>query len=126
MRTVTTLVALTPQQLAARLDDLAAAEYLADRCGQLAPTQAGQPAAYGELWLMAVARPAIDPGEHIVYAITSEDDIPGWPYRTGTYTGGIRSAEDIARPLAAAGHQVVLRHYRGFAVASSAADVPLN
>ncbi|MCG6499472.1 hypothetical protein [Kitasatospora sp. A2-31] len=126
MRTVSTLVALTPQQLTTRLDELAAAEYLAGRCGQLAPPQVGQPAVYGELWLMAVARIAIDPGEYIVYAITSEDDVPGWPYRTGQYTGGIRTAADIARPLAAAGCTVALRHYGSFGVTSTAADVPLT
>ncbi|MEV7358215.1 hypothetical protein [Kitasatospora sp. NPDC091276] len=125
MRTVSTLVALTPADLASRLDQLAAAEYLAGRCGQLAPTQVGQPPAYGELWLLAVARVAIDPGEYIVYAITSEDDVPGWPYRTGQYTGGIRSALDIARPLATAGNTVALRHYAQFGVSSTAADVPL-
>ncbi len=126
MRTVATVVALAADQLAPRLDQLAAAEYLAGRAGQPGPPQAEQAAVFGELWLMAVARPAVDPGQWIVYAVTSEDDIPGWPYHGDLYTGGIRTAADIARALAAAGHEVALRHYSAFAVTSAAADVPLT
>ncbi|PYC83462.1 hypothetical protein C7C46_09015 [Streptomyces tateyamensis] len=128
MRTVTTVVAADQVTLTNYLDQLAAAEYLAARAGQAGPSQAGQPTAWGELWLLALARTsAATPGQWQVYALTSEDDLPGWPYSTSQYTGGIRTPADIARALAATGDTCVLRHYAGFTVTSATAEtVTLN
>jgi hypothetical protein len=109
------------------LDQLAGGEYRAGRAGMPAPPVAGQPTAYGELWLIAVQRPqASSSAEWIVWAWTSTD-IPGWPWQTAAYTGGIRAAADIARALQAAGDVVLLRHYAGFGVATTTAEtVPLT
>ncbi|MDH6709738.1 hypothetical protein P3T27_006487 [Kitasatospora sp. MAA19] len=126
MHNVSTLRADNPQQLADRLAPLASAEYLAGRAGQLSTPQAGQTQVPGELWLLAVARVSSDPGEWTVYALTSAEDIPGWPHSTGYYTGGVRGPRDVAAALAAAGYQVALRHYAGLAVACTDQDVPLT
>ncbi|PJN24071.1 hypothetical protein [Kitasatospora sp. CB02891] len=126
MHVANTLFQPDPALLPPLLDDVAAYEYRCGRAGRPGPAVTGQPTVYGELWLMAVARQTSDPGQWVVYAITSEEDVPGWPYDTGQYTGGLRSGADWARPLAAAGHQVVLRHYADFGVTSTAADVPLT
>ncbi|MET9467799.1 hypothetical protein ABZY44_23950 [Streptomyces sp. NPDC006544] len=126
MRTLTTLIAHTPEELAERLSPLAAAEFTGGRAGQIAPAQSGQPAAVGELWLLAVPRPSRDPGEWQVYALTSEDDIPGWPYNLDHYTGGLQHPRDVAQALRWAGHEVVLRHYNSFAVTSGDEDIPLT
>jgi hypothetical protein len=125
LHTVSTVVVADATALAPLLDGLAATEYQTGRAGQPAPPVWNQPPAIGELWLMAVARPGSNVGEWVIYAITSEDDIPGWPYRTNEYTGGLRTAEDFAQPYVNAGHQVVLRHYDTFAITSVATDVPL-
>lgn len=127
MRTIGTVIAATIADLNGYLDQLAGDEYRSGRAGQPAQPQPGMPAAYGELWLIAVNQPTVsNSNTWLVIAFTSNEDIPGWPSHAGDYTGGIRTAEDIARPLAAAGHTVVLRHYQDFAVASTAADVPLT
>ncbi|MFD8949473.1 hypothetical protein ACFV0B_11520 [Streptomyces xanthophaeus] len=125
MRTLTTLIAHTPQELQDRLAPLAKAEFAAGRAGQTTPGQSGQPSATGELWLLAVPRPARDPGEWTVYALVSEEDIPGWPHNTSFYTGGLKHPRDVAQALRWAGHLVVLRHYSAFAVTSSDEDIPL-
>lgn len=125
MRFINTLGNLQGSAFTAALDAYASEEYRAGRVGTASPPQWGQDVAYGELWLMAVARPTAESTEWVVYAITSEEDIPGWPARTGEYTGGIRTAVDIAQPLADAGHTVALRHYAEFSVDLTAADVSL-
>lgn len=125
MRFINTLGALEGPAFTAALDAYAQEEYRAGRAGQAGPQQWGQDQVFGELWLMAVARPTSGSTEWVVYGITSQDDIPGWPTRTGEYIGGICSAVDIAQPLANAGYQVVLRHYSTFSVEFAAADVPL-
>ncbi|MFD5081850.1 hypothetical protein ACFWOG_04310 [Kitasatospora sp. NPDC058406] len=126
MHTVTTLRADTPQQLAERLAPLAAQEFMAGRAGTLSSASAGQPQIHGDLWLLALARPSLDPGEWVVYALTPAEDIPGWPHQTGYYTGGVRDPRQIAQALASAGHQVALRRYSGLAVAYTDQDVPLT
>ncbi|MFJ8474190.1 hypothetical protein [Kitasatospora sp. NPDC094011] len=123
MRYLGTLGAPNPGDLTTYLDQMAGAEYRASRAGQ----PAGSPAVYGELWLIAVLQPNTGgTTTWQVWAFTSNDDIPGWPGNTSAYLGGIRSAADIARPLAAAGNTVALRRYSSFAVTSTATDVPLT
>ncbi|MGE7432748.1 hypothetical protein [Kitasatospora sp. NPDC001175] len=109
------------------LDQLAGTEYRAGRAGMPAPPVAGQPTAYGELWLIATQRPQTgSTAEWIVWAWTSTD-IPGWPWSTDSYTGGIRAASDVAHALQAAGATVVLRHYAGFGVTTTTAEtIPLT
>ncbi|MFJ2579958.1 hypothetical protein [Kitasatospora aureofaciens] len=127
MRYIGTVAAPTPADLPGYLDQMAAAEYRAGRAGQPAPPQPGIPTVYGELWLIAVNQPTVTNSvTWQVWAFTSNDDIPGWPSSTTQYTGGIRSAVDIAQPLKTAGSTVSLRHYSGFAVTSTAADVSLT
>lgn len=126
MRTLNTLRADNAQQLADRLAPLAAEEFRAGRAGQLSSPSAGQPQIPGELWLLALARPSQDPGEWVVYAITSAEDIPGWPHQTGQYIGGIRDPRQIGVAFAAIGQQVTMRHYSGFTVDCVDQDVPLT
>jgi hypothetical protein len=123
---VNTLGNLQGGQFTDALDSFAREEYRTGRAGQPGPPQWGQDTAYGELWLLAVARPSAENVEWAVYAITSDPDLPGWPYRTGEYTGGPRTAVDLSQPWADAGYQVVLRHYSDFSVTFDAADVALT
>ncbi|MGW3321156.1 hypothetical protein [Streptomyces virginiae] len=126
MRFVNTLGNLQGPAFTAALDAFAREEYRTGKAGQPGPPQSGQDTVFGELWLLAIARPSLENVEWVVYAITSADDIPGWPHRTGEYTGGPRTATDLAQPYAAAGHQVVLRHYSGFSTGFDAVDVALT
>jgi hypothetical protein len=124
LRTVATLSAPDVTTLTPFLDGYARDEYRAGRAGAMAPDLWGT---FGELWLLAVARPLRDSPtiEWIVYAITSEDDIPGWPSHEDDYSGGIREARDIAQPLADAGCTVVLRHYANLGLAATITNVAL-
>jgi len=110
------------------MDAYAGQEYAAGRAGQPTPPRPGQPIVLGELWLLAVNQPNVDNSNGwMIAAFTSQDDVPGWPDHTGLYTGGIRSAADVAQALKAAGCTVVLRHYADFSVTSAVAeDIPLN
>lgn len=126
MRFINTLGNLTGPAFTAALDAYAEEEYRTGRAGEASPPQWGQDTVYGELWLLAIARPTAEDVEWVVYAITSKDDIPGWPHRTGEYTGGPRTAVDLAQPYATAGHDVVLRHYSDFSTDFDAADVALT
>nr|BFD90722.1 hypothetical protein KitaXyl93_20820 [Kitasatospora sp. Xyl93] len=126
MRFVNTVRADNATQLAERLLPFALDEYRAGRAGQWSAPSAGQPQLPVELWLLAVPRISSDPGEWTIYGLTSDEDIPGWPYQTGYYTGGVRHPRDIAAALAAAGHQVMLRHYASFGVTCTDQAVPLT
>jgi hypothetical protein len=126
LRTVTTVVAPDQSTLTTYLDQLASAEYLAGRAGQPGPAQAGQPTAYGELWLLALALTGTTPNLWSVYALTSADDVPGWPYATASYTGGIRGPADVAQALQTGGATVTLRHYAAFAVTTTADTITLT
>jgi hypothetical protein len=126
MRFVNTLGNLQGGAFIDALDAFAREEYRTGRAGQASPPQWGQDTVYGELWLLAIARPTAEDTEWVVYAITSQDDIPGWPHRTGEYTGGPRTAADLAQPYATAGYNVVLRHYADFSTTFDAADVVLT
>ncbi|MFJ2863672.1 hypothetical protein [Kitasatospora sp. NPDC087314] len=126
MYTVTTLRADTPQQLIDRLVPLAVAEFLAGRAGRLSPLQANTPQQQADLWLLAVARPSLDPGEWVVYGLTSDADIPGWPDRLSYYTGGIRDPRQVAQAFAAAGLDIVMRHYTTFGATCTDQAVPLT
>jgi hypothetical protein len=123
---VTTLRADNPQELADRMAPIAVDEYRAGRAGQLSAPTSGQTQIPAELWLLAVARVSPEPGEWTIYALTSDEDIPGWPYNTGYYNGGLRTPPQFAQALAAAGYQVALRHYSGFTVTCTDQDVPLT
>ncbi|MFI2612042.1 hypothetical protein [Kitasatospora sp. NPDC018619] len=126
MRFVNTVRADDQAQLAERLRPFADDEYRAGRAGRLSAPQGGQPQIPAELWLLAVPRISADPGEWTIYGLTSDEDIPGWPYNVGYYTGGVRHPRDIAAALAAAGHQVMLRHYRSFGVTCTDEAVSLT
>lgn len=128
MRSVTTVVAADQPTLTTYLDQLASAEYLGGRAGQPGPAQAGQPTTYGELWLLAIAlTSATTPNQWAVYALTSADDVPGWPYNTAQYTAGIRTPADLAQALKTGGAAVELRHYAGFGVSTTTAEtITLN
>ncbi|MGK4583492.1 hypothetical protein [Kitasatospora sp. HPMI-4] len=127
MYTIGTVSAPTTDDLGPMLDQMAGAEYRAGRAGMPAPPVAGKAPVYGELWLIATQRPqTTSTAEWIVWAWTSTD-IPGWPWSTDSYTGGIRSAADVARALQTAGATVVLRHYAAFSVSTTTAEtVPLT
>ncbi|MFD0405029.1 hypothetical protein [Kitasatospora sp. NPDC127116] len=126
MRLVNTVRADSPEQLAERMTPFASGEFLAGRAGQPSAASAGQPQIPVELWLLAVQRVSADPGEWTIYGLSSDEDIPGWPHQTGTYTGGLRHPRQVGAALAAAGYQVVMRHYTSFTVTCVSDDVPLT
>ncbi|MFD0570124.1 hypothetical protein ACFQ0T_13985 [Kitasatospora gansuensis] len=78
MRLVNTLGSLDPVAFTAALDAYAREQFRTGLAYQASTPQWGQDVAYGELWLMAVARPTAASTEWVVYAITSQEDIPGW------------------------------------------------
>ncbi|OKI22196.1 hypothetical protein [Streptomyces sp. CB03911] len=124
MHTVATLSSPDVPTLVPYLDDYARQEYRAGRAGT---TGTDQLATQGELWLLAVARPIRDAVtyEWVVYAITSEEDIPGWPSHQDDYTGGLREARDFAQPWVDAGVMVALRHYANLGFSATITDVAL-
>lgn len=126
MRFINTLGNLQGGAFTAALDAYAEEEYRTGRAGAPSPPQSGQDTVYGELWLMALARMTAEGTQWVVYAITSDPDIPGWPHNAGDYIGGPRTAVDLAQPYDAADHQVVLRHYSNFSTHFDAADVALT
>ncbi|MFE2164899.1 hypothetical protein ACFXB3_07465 [Streptomyces sp. NPDC059447] len=126
MRFINTLGALEGAAFTAALDAYAEEEYRTGRAGAASPPQSGQDTVYGELWLMAIARITADGTQWVVYAITSDPDIPGWPHNAGDYIGGPCTAVDLAQPYVAAGYTVVLRHYNVFRTDFDAADVALT
>ncbi|MFE6866001.1 hypothetical protein ACFVFS_05555 [Kitasatospora sp. NPDC057692] len=125
MYTVNTLRADDPQQLAERMAVLAVEEHRAGRAGALSSASAGQPQIRADLWLLAIARVSADPGEWVVYALTSDQDVPGWPHQTGYYNGGLRDPRQVAQALADAGLQVALRKYSHFAETHIDENIPL-
>lgn len=123
MHTVGTATASSAAELAGYMDVFAGQEYAAGRAGQPTPPRPGQPILLGELWLLAVCQPTTEnANDWSIYAMTSQDDIPGWPDNTALYTGPVRGAADVAHALAAAGATVLLRHYAGFTVTSAIAE----